>query len=385
MQVLHITRRFAPMRGGIEQYVRSIAEGQAAAGHQVTVLTLDRDIIGDLRGRLPREDTLDGVRVLRVPGLGNRRYGVTLRPDRILAEIRRADVVHQHDLRFMTGLVAVGSAVSRRPLFLHTHGLLFHTPWAGTLKRQAIRRYYGPLLLASSAWVLASSTPDRDLLLQSVPRLNKRTFLVPNATALGRFLALEREPRPGLIVTPGRMASHKGLDDLIRAVAAGSRSWRLQLSGAEDADERRRLERLVHDLGVADQVAFRGPYSDEEHLAQLRQAALCVFPSRYEGFGLALLEAMAAGTPLLARDIAAHRSVLGDGLTDRLVDGDDPAVLAARITAALAEPPAAQAALSTRLRSRAAAFDIGGLVEAIDRLYAQLGVAPAAARVAPPG
>ena len=53
MRILHITRRYAPMRGGIERYVQSVAEGQAAIGHDVTVLTLDRDVIGDVPGRLP--------------------------------------------------------------------------------------------------------------------------------------------------------------------------------------------------------------------------------------------------------------------------------------------------------------------------------------------
>ena len=376
MRILHITRRYAPMRGGIERYVQSVAEGQAASGHDVTVLTLDRDVIGDVPGRLPSQEILSDVRIVRLPGVGNRRFSVTLRPDRILREIRNADVVHQHDLRFMTGLVAAGVTVTRTPQFLHTHGLLFHTPWAHTLKRQAIRRYYGPLLQAASAWVLASSTPDRDLLLRWAPRLRKRTIIVQNATVLRPFLALQRRPEPGLLVTDGRLARHKGLDDLLRAAAGLETPWHLELSGAEDHEERVRLDGIAHALGIEDRVAFKGPYTDEEHLVQLERAALCVFPSRYEGFGLALLEAMAAGTPLLARDIPAHRAVLGESLSDRLFDADRPPSLTERIAAALAEPADELADQSARLRSRAAQFDISRLVGQIDHLYDAAGVAP---------
>src|SRR5947208_3272191 len=349
MHVVHVTRRFAPMRGGIERYVLDLARGQVAVGHNVTVLTLDRDIIGDLPGRLARRDSIDGVEVVRLPGFGNRRFAVCTRPDALVRELLRGDVIHHHDLRFMTGLVATTAMAGRRPLFVHTHGLLFHTPWASTLKRQAVRLYFGPLLRLAATRIIASSEPDRSLLLRHAPYLNDRTVTFENATVLDALLAVDRHAEDGLIVAPGRLAQRKGLDDLLHAVADVKVPWRLEISGTEDHEERRRLERMVDALHLRDHVAFMGPYSDSGHLAQLGRAALCIFPSRHEGVGLALLEAMAAGVPLLARDIPAHRSVLGPDLEDRLVEIDGSRELSRAIERALSLDQPEARALSARL------------------------------------
>ena len=374
MRVVHIARRFAPMLGGIERYVFDVATGQASAGHDVTVVTLDSDVIGDWPGRLPPHETIDGVEVVRLPGMGNRRFAVCLRPDRLIAQLRHADAIHHHDLRFMTGVVAVTAAVYRRPLFIHTHGLLFHTAWATSLKRLAVRAYYGPLLRATGARIIASSQPDFDLLLQHAPYLAERTVTFENAMLLRPLLALQRRPEPGLIVSMGRLARHKGLEDLLRAVAElDGFPCRLEISGTEDREERRRLESITRGLGIRDRVSFRGPYSQEQHLEQLSRASLSVFPSHHEGFGLALLEAMAAGVPLLARDIPAHRSVLGPDLEDRLITIDRPRDLSQAIERELAMSPADEAALAERLRRRAGDFDIGRLLDQIDGLYGSVG------------
>ena len=62
MRVLHVARRFAPMRGGIERYVHDLAAAQTRAGHRVTVVTLDRDVIGDVGGRIEsRHDLVEAV------------------------------------------------------------------------------------------------------------------------------------------------------------------------------------------------------------------------------------------------------------------------------------------------------------------------------------
>jgi glycosyltransferase involved in cell wall biosynthesis len=280
----------------------------------------------------------------------------------------------------MTGLVTVTASLLRRPLLFHTHGLLFHTTWASLLKKLAVRLYFGPLLRLTGARILASSEPDRELLLEIAPYLEARTVTFENATVLAPFLAIVRNPQPGLIATPGRVARHKGLEDLVQALAElKSTPWQLEISGSEDREERRRLESIVASLGLRDRVRFKGGYSDTEHRDQLSRAALCVFPSLHEGFGLAMLEAMAAGVPLLARDIPSHRSVLGSGLTDRLVSIGRRHELAQAIEHELSTPPEVAEEVGARLRKRSEEFDIGRLLAQIDGLYGEMGLTPARA------
>lgn len=372
-RILHVTRRFHPLPGGIERYVLGLAVAQARAGRDVTVLTLDDDILGVHEGRLPAEDVVEGVRIVRLRGIGAQRFAATIRPDRLARAVARSDIVHLHDLRFMTATIAASAMAARRPMVFHTHGLLYHTPFATRLKHFLMRWYYGPWLRAAGAWAVASSEPDRDMLVADVPELGSRTATFENALDLAPFAGLTRSPVPGLVVVVGRVARHKGIDDLIASLARITAvDWRLEIAGTEDRAERHRLDGIVNRLGLASRVAFRGEYTDPEHVDRLSRASVAAYPSHAEGFGLALLEALASGVPVVARDQPAHRDVLGPELRDRLVDFGDHAAAAAAIEAALNMPPDDARRLGDRERARAQVFSLPRLVGEIDELYARI-------------
>ncbi len=162
LAIVHVVRRYAPLLGGTETYVRDLAEAQARQGHRVTVLTLDHDVTGVDRGRLPSREERAGVRVVRVPASERGGSRITSRPWRLVREVTRADVVHIHDIRFMTGTTCLAARLRGRRVILHTHGLIFHTQWAARLKRFLIRAYFGPLLRLTGAAIVASSKPDRE-------------------------------------------------------------------------------------------------------------------------------------------------------------------------------------------------------------------------------
>ena len=237
-----------------------------------------------------------------------------------------------------------------------------------------MRLYVGPVLRVANARIVADSEHDSTLLLSHAPYLAARSVTLPNAIDLAELLTVAPDPRPGSILIFGRVAPGKGIDDAIRALARVPEAWRLRVAGSAEAGERERLEALARELGVDDRVSLSGPYEDEEIAPMLASARLVLFPSRGEGFGLALLEAMAAGTCVLANDIPAHRSLLGPGLADSLVDFADADNAGDRIRRELERPMADLAERSTRLRERAREHDIGGLVRAIDDLYREMGV-----------
>lgn len=375
VRALHIVRRYDPLVGGTERYVHDLAVAQASAGYDVTVLTLDRDVMGIDARRFPARETVDGVSVLRMSGVGTRRWAICLRPDIVARQVRRADVVHLHDLRFLVGTVALTCRVLSRPMILHTHGLLFHTAFARTAKHLALRYYYAPLLRLARARIVASSEPDHMLLVEHAPVLKRWTITLENGVDLGPLLRLEPRPQPGSMVVVGRLSPSKGVDDLLQALAhVTTRDWRLELWGTEEPGERDRLASLAGSLGLNDRVSFHGAFEDSELPECLTRAWLAVFPSRAEGFGLALLEAMAAGSPVLASDIAAHRALLGPGLAERLIDMTAPADAARTIERRMAETSAELISLAARERERAGSYDVGRLKRDLDALYARLGV-----------
>jgi GT2 family glycosyltransferase/glycosyltransferase involved in cell wall biosynthesis len=375
LAVLHLVRRFAPLLGGTELYVRDLAEAQAREGYRVTVLTLDRDVTGVDRRHFPHLEHVNGVRIVRMPGIGSARFGITARPDTLLRELGRAGVVHIHDLRFMVGLTCLASRLRRKPVILHTHGLIFHTGWAAGLKRFLMRVYYGPLLRITGAIVAASSEPDHRRLMELAPYLNKGSIVVENAIRLEALLALPRTPQPGRVVSFGRIARSKSLDRLVEAIARVSHdSWELVIAGAEEAGERARLEGAITAAGVEGRVVFTGQYSDEGLCELLSTAAAAAFPSSGEGFGLALLQALAAGVPVIVSNIPAHLSLLGPELADRAVDFDDPAAAGLALRQVLAAEEETLRDLGERERRRALGFDVSRLASDVDSLYQVLGL-----------
>jgi alpha-1,3-mannosyltransferase len=354
--------------------VHDLAVAQAAVGRLVTVLTLDRDIAGPKRG-LPGRETHDGLDIVRLPGRGTPQVAITYRPDRIWQEIFRHDVVHIHDLRFALTTSILGAIVGRRPIIFHTHGLIFHSGSGHPLKRLAIRVYFGPLLRIGRVRTVASSEADRILLLRDASYLRTRTWTYPNAVPLKPLLSLERSPIPGRVVSIGRIVPNKALSDLVRALArVRDTEWSLVLAGEPNPEELARINAIIDELGLGDRVALVLGFPEEEMPGLLRSAALAAFPSRGEGFGIALLEAMAAGVPLLANRIPAHEALLGSELDGRLIDFGDPEAAAESIRAALRTPESELEELSVRLRARASDYDIIRLRGQIDDLYALLRV-----------
>ncbi len=152
--------------------------------------------------------------------------------------------------------------------------------------------------------------------------------------------------RPLRIAWAGRIAAEKGLDDLLDAVAIlRDRGRVICLDVVGDGPERENLLARASDLGLTGQVRWLGFIGDRSaYFASLRGADLFVLPSHAEGMPKVLVEAMAAGLPVVATPVGAVAGVLGDGRLGRLAPVGRPDRLADAI-AALADDPVARATL----------------------------------------
>jgi glycosyltransferase involved in cell wall biosynthesis len=167
-----------------------------------------------------------------------------------------------------------------------------------------------------------------------------------------------------LLVTVARFDPIKGLDVLLRAMPALPA---VQLLVIGDGPLRARLQALARDDGAGDRVVFAGAIPDAARVLPL--ADLYVTASRGEGLPLAVLEAMAAGLPVVATAVAGHTDVVEDGVTGALVPADDPERLAAAV-AALLPDRARREAMGRAGRVRVAErFDRARMVARIALLY----------------
>jgi len=205
------------------------------------------------------------------------------------------------------------------------------------------------------------------------PRRDGGDVVIPNCVAFGAGLPVRCGARSNgpKVLAVGRLTEEKGMDVLLRALPQVVKRFpgvRVRIAG--DGDLRDQLMALSRRLGLDECVAFLGFRRDVPAL--MAQADLMVMPSRWEGLPIALLEAVAAGLPVVASAVAGIPEVIADGETGWLVAPDDPEALAAAISDALLDPcEARRRAQLAHARARAD-FSIEATVARVDRLYQEL-------------
>ncbi len=135
-----------------------------------------------------------------------------------------------------------------------------------------------------------------------------------------------------VLLAVGRLTPQKGIDVAVRALPLLPDDTALVVLSSTQ-EEHDALASLARELGVADRLHLLGRVPDVA--AWLRRAHVLVHPARWEGFGLAVLEAMLAGLPVVASDVSSLPELVVDGETGLLVRPDDPSALALGIARAL--------------------------------------------------
>jgi glycosyltransferase involved in cell wall biosynthesis len=181
---------------------------------------------------------------------------------------------------------------------------------------------------------------------------------------------LGEAPETPCLLVAANLVQRKGVDVLLAAVAALAPRSRCALWVAGDGPERAALEAASARLGIAERVRFLGRRSDVPDL--LEACDVFVLPSRQEGLGVAALEAMARGRPVVASAIGGLGEIVIPEQTGLLVPPGDAAVLAAALERLLADP-----ALARRLGSAGAArvaehFLAEQMVSAYEALYREI-------------
>jgi len=245
-------------------------------------------------------------------------------------DVREYDIVHLHTI-FLYPVVTAYREARRAdvPYMISLHGAL--DPWQRTRRRprKAIADRLWVRRMLGAAAVIHVDTPDEERLASDVvphvpravvaPGIDWDGLQQPSPPRLFRERYLGGADGP-LVLSVARIAENKGHDVLIRAFASVARELpdaSLALIGPDDQGLRPRLLELAATEGVDERVVFAGMASEEEKRSALAAAAAWALPSLAEAFGIAAVEALAAGVPVVVSpsvNLAPELEAAGAGL-----------------------------------------------------------------------
>jgi glycosyltransferase involved in cell wall biosynthesis len=394
-RVLFLTESFHPVLGGGEQHILRLSRRLVAAGMPATVVTRQSE------AAWPREESLGGVRVLRVPPAGGARSGkYKMVPAALCAlfrERKRYDVLIVRGTRVLglPGLLAARALGKPVVLQAEVNGemsgevftwgrLATGSPGARLVRAAFAAR--NVLVRDADCFVAMSRRIAGELAEAGVP--NEKVALVPHGVDTARFrpaepvekLDLRRRlglPAGAVVVSyAGRLLRGKGLETLVEAYAAARATEpRLLLllvgSGAGqslsiEAELRERVQRDGLDAGVR----FAGQADNVDDF--LRASDIFALPSVFEALGLALVEAAACGLACIGTRTGGIVDVIEDGRSGLLIEPDDTAGLT-RALLRLASDAGLRERLGAAARAHACArFDEQDAAAAYSVLFREL-------------
>jgi len=330
LRLVLVTRRFWPLVGGAERIMAGLGAELAGRVSAVTMLT------ARWQPQWPSEITFRGVRVVRLPNPPQRVWGTWqyMRAVRTWLETcpDHYDLVYVSMLKHDAHAALKAASRRRVPVVLRSEGA---GPYGDCRWQEQARggRWIRRQCRKAQAIVAPSQAIEDELLAAGYPP--ERIQRIANGVAIPAAFGPEQElaaravfeaanPRlhlaPGapLAVYAGRLDRAKGLTDLVAAweeLAAQRPQARLWLAG--EGPYRKDIEEQIEARGLSGRVVLAGVFDSVDEL--LAAADVFVLPSEEEGMSLALLEAMAAGLPVVASDIPGNRNLITHGQEGLLV------------------------------------------------------------------
>ena len=385
MNILIVTGIFPPDRGGPASYVPRMAAALTERGHSVRVVCLS--------DRLDHDDSGYSFGVRRI------RRGIFW-PARIFATtfaVWRAAL--RHEVVYIQGLgaeSALAAFCAGRPTVCKIVG---DYSWERAVGRGWFTGTIDEFQTLAKSPVLRLSDWVRSFPLRLARRIivpsrylqrivsgwrvgSEKIEVVYNATppanAVQSAPARLPEWSGKTLLTVCRLVPWKGVDALIRLLPKLP-DTRLVIAG--DGHIRGELSELAARSGVAERVLFLGDVPHREVAGYLRQADAFVLNSTYEGLPHVVLEAMAAGTPVIATDAGGTGEVVGHDATGLLIPVGDAAALQAAVERLWREPALGRQLTAEASRRANAHFDFDAMVAATEAiLAAEAGAVPAAPR-----
>jgi rhamnosyl/mannosyltransferase len=372
MKILHVYKDYAPVLGGIENHIRWQAEGMRARGHEVQVL------VTNLTSRTVHE-TIDGVPVTKCA----RQINVSSAPvaSALPVHLRRlgadADIVHLHAPYPPGELAQLLVRAGRRTVITYHSDiikqatlLIFYAPFLRQILKQADK------ILVSNPPYIQSSPFLRPIAEKDPAKIDVVHFgidlqrFAPTPAVTQRAAELRAQFGPGpLILFVGRLRYYKGVKVLVDAMRNVTNA-RCLIVG--NGPEETAIRALIAESGLEDRITLTGSLLNSDLPAIYQAADLFVLPSihRSESLGIVLLEAMAAGLPLISTELGTGTSYVNrHGETGLVTPPGDADALAKAIHRLLGDANLRRQFGEAALRRAQREFSLAQMLDATEGIY----------------
>ncbi|EDL65257.1 glycosyltransferase [Bacillus sp. SG-1] len=354
MKVLHVINNLE--FGGAENLLKELISIQVEEGIEVDLYLLERSGMKD--GGV----TLPGVKLLEAQA--SSRYSLTN-----LFFLRNIfhhyDIIHVHLFPSQFWVASAKFVSKKNPVLITTE----HS----TMNRRRNKKFFYLLdlfMYGQYNKIVCISEGTASGLIERYKSLEKKIEIIHNGIRSARFLEIDPVHIEGLtvkdpvILTVGRLEKEKNHEVIIKALKFTSN---VHLLVAGDGKRKGELESLAINSGVSSRVHFLGERQDIPEL--MKMASIYIQPSKWEGFGLAVLEAMTSGLPVIASDIPGLREVVGS--SGLLFDPENVQDLVKKIEDLLNDPGLIK---ELRLKSieRSKEFSVEKTAEQYLKLYEKL-------------
>ncbi len=313
--------------GGVQECVYAMQEELAKRGHDAVIVAPQPKVTPDQYPEFIR--LLGRARDVKSPFHTTAQISVTVDPGAVekLLEAENFDLLHFHEpwVPLLSRQILIRSKTKNIATF---HAKLPDTVMSRTIER-VITPYTKSILKYLDAYTAVSTAATE----YASELTDEPITIVPNGIDLRKYTQGDViKPERKSVLFVGRLEKRKGLVYLLRAFQLVQRMYpNVCLDIVGDGPDRAKLGSLVKELGLQ-RVVFHGRVDDEEKIRMLHAATVFCSPARYgESFGIVLLEAMAAGTPIVAGDNPGYVAVMQETGKLSIVNPQDTADFARRL------------------------------------------------------
>jgi len=299
MRILHITPRFFPELGGIENVVMNLTSGLIRNGHEVYVLTTTKNKFED--GMIEK---IKGITVERryAYSPNNAYFFSPSLGKRVKQLSNNYDVIHAHGYHSFPAIQAYRNR-NNKPFILSTyyHGKS-HKKFRNILLK--FYKYITKDMVKNSDGIICISEAEKNLL--SSDFFTKKIKVIHVGIEIKYDKINSSLAGKNRLIVMGRLERYKNVKNVIEII---KEIPEMELDIIGSGPEMDNLNRFVESLGIKDRVVFHG-FVDEEKKKKIFEKGLCLITlSDYESFGIVIIEAIANGIPVIASNIGSHNEI----------------------------------------------------------------------------